>query len=93
MTGRRRIYIAGGAGVGKTTLLRKLAGSTGFPAFELDALLWTEGGSGERIPEPDRIEIIHNIAIRPIGSPMERTLGGHRNCGERPTSSFSSTPA
>ena len=60
-----RIYITGGAGVGKTTLAKKLAESTGYPLFELDQLLWTHEVTGERIPEPERLKIVADIAAKP----------------------------
>ncbi len=65
MAGICRIYIAGDAGAGKTTLLKRLTDSTGYPSFELDALLWTENSTGERIHEAERITIIRDIAIQP----------------------------
>ena len=61
----RRIYVTGGAGVGKTTLARKLAESTGFQVYELDTLLWTNDNTGERIAQYDRIEIVSDIASKP----------------------------
>jgi adenylate kinase family enzyme len=61
----RRIYITGGAGVGKTTVAHKLAESTGFPFYELDQLLWTNESTGERIPEPERLKIVADIAGQP----------------------------
>lgn len=62
----RRIYIAGGAGVGKTTLMKLLAKSTGSPTFELDELLWAKTGSDdEEFSDAKRQEIVHEIAVRP----------------------------
>ena len=60
-----RIYITGGAGVGKTTLARKLAESTGFPQFELDWLLWGRDDTGERVLASDHVEIVSDLAAKP----------------------------
>ncbi len=61
----RKIYIAGGAGVGKTTLMKLLAKSTGSPAFELDELIWAKTGSNEEeFSDVKRQEIVHEIAVR-----------------------------
>jgi adenylate kinase family enzyme len=60
----RKIYIAGGAGVGKTRLSNKLAQATGFPVFELDWILWTTGDNGERLQLADRVEITREIAAK-----------------------------
>ncbi len=60
----RRIYITGGAGVGKTTLARKLADATGFERFELDSLLWAHADTGERVSPQERTEIVADIAVK-----------------------------
>ena len=60
-----RIYITGGPGAGKTTLAESLAESTGFQVYELDTLLWTRDGTGERIAQNKRIEIVSDIASKP----------------------------
>lgn len=65
MASRRRIYITGGAGSGKTTLARQLSDATGIPWYELDTVLWTEKGTGERIPDTDRSRLISGIASEP----------------------------
>ncbi|MDA1280933.1 MAG: hypothetical protein O3B95_13020 [Chloroflexi bacterium] len=65
MAQRRKIYITGGGGSGKTTLARRLAGATGIPCFELDAILWTDSKTGERVPSSERQRLIGEIASRP----------------------------
>ncbi|HIF72991.1 MAG TPA: hypothetical protein EYQ61_10610 [Dehalococcoidia bacterium] len=65
MTEIRRIYIAGGSGVGKTTLMKQLSEVVGSPAFELDHLLWTKIGTDEGLSESERIAVVHKIAIQP----------------------------
>jgi adenylate kinase family enzyme len=60
----RRIYITGGAGVGKTTLAKQLAEPTGFERFELDWLLWVHADTGERVTPEDRAKIVGDIAAK-----------------------------
>ena len=64
MSDRRRIYVTGGAGVGKTTLAKSLSEATGIPYFELDSLLWQDEGRGTRVPALDRMDRMHEISMQ-----------------------------
>ncbi len=58
----RRIYITGGAGVGKTTLAKKLGAATGFPVHETDWLIWSRIESGERELADNHVELTSALA-------------------------------
>ena len=65
MTEIRIIFITGGAGVGKTTLARKLAAEMGVPFYELDPVMWKYDGSGETESPEIRQRSVNEIAERP----------------------------
>jgi adenylate kinase family enzyme len=65
MGGIRRIYITGGAGSGKTTLAKSLAGRTDFPFFELDTVIQDYEGSGELETAEVRLRSMIEIASKP----------------------------
>ena len=62
----KRIYVTGGAGVGKTTLTKRLGETTGFPMFELDWVLWSRNDDGERGLATDHVKKIGEIAAQPV---------------------------
>lgn len=65
MTELRKIFITGGAGVGKTTLAKHLSESTGLTLFELDSVIWRFDGSGELESPGVRSDSLRNIADQP----------------------------
>jgi adenylate kinase family enzyme len=65
MTVQHRIFITGAAGVGKTTLARKLATGTSVPFYELDTVMWKYDGSGEQESPEIRQRSVNEIAEQP----------------------------
>jgi len=65
MTVHRRIFITGGAGVGKTTLARKLATGMAVSFYELDTVMWKYDGSGEQELPEIRRRPVNEIAELP----------------------------
>ena len=65
MSERHKIFITGGAGVGKTTLGGKLSAEIGAPLYELDNVMWKFDGSGEAETPEVRFRSVNEIAERP----------------------------
>lgn len=65
MTEIRRIFITGGAGVGKTTLASKLAERLEAPFTELDSVMWNLDGDGKAASMESRRESINEIISSP----------------------------
>jgi len=58
----RKIFITGGAGIGKTTLATKLAEQLGVRFTDLDSVMWKFDGSGEAEPPEIRRQRVTEIS-------------------------------
>ncbi|WP_421017392.1 P-loop NTPase family protein [Furfurilactobacillus cerevisiae] len=59
-----KIYLCGSVGSGKSTIARKLASQTGWPAWSLDDITWVRGPVAQKRPEKDRIARVNEICQR-----------------------------